>query len=98
MRIRESNIRSNPKNAASLPIKTQFVDIEESGSAEGKATAKQEYGGGSLSGLGGIGSRNFNRRNTSALHSVPQSRQDFKRSSAATISKHVSIKNFVAKR
>ena len=98
MRIRESNIRSNPKNAASLPIKTQFVDIEESGSAEGKATAKQEYGGGSLSGLGGIGSRNFNRRNTSAsaFHSVPQ--KDFKRSSHTMISKHVSIKNFVAKR
>ena len=101
MQIRESNIRSNPKNAASMASRSQTVEIEEGGSAERKAAAaaKQEYGGGSLGGLGGIGARNFNRRNTSAsaFHSVPQ-RQDFKRSSHTMISKHVSIKNFVAKR
>ena len=104
MQIRESNIRSNPKNAASLATRSQTVEIEEGGSAERKAAAaaKQEYGGGGLGGLGGlsgIGARNFNRRNTSAsaFHSLPQ-KQDFKRSSHTMISKHVSIKNFVAKR
>ena len=103
MQIRESNIRSNPKNAASMATRSQTVEIEEGSSAERKAAAaaKQEYGGGNLGGLGGlggIGARSFNRRNTSAsaFHSVPQ--KDFKRSSHTMISKHVSIKNFVAKR
>ena len=39
MQIRESNLRSNPKNAASMATRSQTVEIEEGSSAERKAAA-----------------------------------------------------------